>query len=142
MRSLLKHHGLRYSKPREAIMAFFAERDTHISAENLYLALKQRGEQLSLSTVYLNLNALKEAGLIRELEGVAGEALYDSNVSPHYHLVCQRCGAIADLPQEALGSAALGRHLKEQAEAYSGWRVEEPKLMLRGICRDCQAAKR
>lgn len=137
-RTLLKHHGLRYSKPREAILAFFAERDAHVSAESLYLALKQRGERLSLSTVYLNLGALTEAGLIRELDGASNEALYDSNISPHSHLVCKRCSAVMDLPLEALGGASVTQHVKERAEAHSGWRVEEPKLTLLGLCPDCQ----
>ena len=55
VRDLLQHHGLRYSQPREVILGYFKERDKHESAESLYLTLKERGHQLSLSTVYLNL---------------------------------------------------------------------------------------
>ncbi len=139
VRTLLKHHGLRYSKPRDVILSYFAERDSHVSAESLYLALKQRGEHLSLSTVYLNLGALKEAGLIRELGGLSGEALYDSNISPHYHLVCKSCGAVVDLPLEMLDGTSVTRRVKEHAEAHFGWHVEEPKLTLLGVCPDCQA---
>jgi hypothetical protein len=50
-------------RPRELILDFFGEGGRHISAEGLYLALCERGEKISLSTVYLNLGVLKSAGL-------------------------------------------------------------------------------
>lgn len=138
LRNLLKQHGLRYSKPRQAILTFFQERDTHISAEALHLTLKQRGENLSLSTVYLNLNVLTEAGLVREFNGVNGESLYDSNVDPHYHIICKACGEIIDLPAVAVDGMTPSQHLKHQAERNSGWTIDEPILNLKGICHTCQ----
>ncbi len=139
LRDMMKIHGLRYSKPREAILRFFARRDRHISAEDLYLALKKEGKNLSLSTVYLNLSVLENAGLIREFAGVNGEALYDSNISPHYHLQCKNCGDIYDLPVLTTEGMPLAKLLKEHAETTSGWQVDEPGLNLRGLCSSCQA---
>ena len=137
LRDLLREYGLRYSKPREIILGFFRERDTHVSAEGLYTALKGRGENLSLSTVYLNLSVLTGVGLVREFSGVGGEALYDSRIEPHYHLLCQRCGAVLDLPIPNVEGVAPSRFLKERAEEVSGWRVEEPTLNLKGVCPGC-----
>lgn len=142
LRDVLKAHGLRYSKPREAILAFFREQDRHISAEGLYVELKQRGTDLSLSTVYLNLGVLKTAGLIREFEGVGGEALYDSSVEPHHHVICTACGAIADLPLIRIDDAPPTRYLQHKAEAASGWQVDEPTLSLQGVCPVCQKTTR
>lgn len=138
LRSLLKEYGLRYSKPREAILTFFQERSTHVSAEALHLTLKQRGENLSLSTVYLNLNVLAEAGLIREFSGVNSEALYDNNVEPHYHLICRVCNDIIDLPSLTVGGMTPAQYLKRHAEQKSGWAVDEPILNLSGVCHQCQ----
>jgi Fur family peroxide stress response transcriptional regulator len=138
LRTLLKEYGLRYSKPREAILAFFQERPAHVSAEALHLILKRRGENLSLSTVYLNLNVLAEAGLVREFSGVHGEALYDNNVEPHYHLICRVCNDIVDLPALTIGGTTPTQHLKRHAEQKSGWAVDEPVLNLTGVCHQCQ----
>jgi len=138
LRDTLKAHGLRYSRPREVILNFFGERDLHVSAEHLYVELKKRGENLSLSTVYLNLGVLKNAGLVREFTGVNGEALYDSNVGPHHHLICKGCGAIMDLPEVDVSNVSLKTFLKNQAEGASGWRVDEPSLDLHGLCPTCQ----
>lgn len=137
-RSILRDYGLRFSRPRELIFNFFREKDSHVSAELLYLTLRDRGENISLSTVYLNLNVLKNAGLIREFDGLNGEAVYDSNISPHYHLICKSCGNILDVPVEAVHGLLPAPLLKKNAENFSGWQIDEPKLDLQGYCPDCQ----
>src|SRR5690606_25014984 len=91
------------------------------------------GEDLSLSTVYLNLSALAEAGLVSEFRGASGEALYDSNVSPHYHVVCKETGAILDVPAPLVDGKPIGRYLKDAIEAATGWKVDEPHLSLSGV---------
>ena len=136
-RSLLAHYGLRYSRPREAILAYFREADKHVNAEAIHSDLKERGNDLSLSTVYLNLGVLKEVGLVREFHGVGGESLYDSNVSRHYHLICKQCGKVVDLPEEVT-VGETPRAFRQRAQAASGWQVEEPDLNLYGTCPECQ----
>ncbi len=133
IRKLLKDYGLRYSRPRASILSFFREADYHISAEDLHLTLKRRGEKLSLSTVYLNLSVLTEAGLIRQLSGLAGEALYDSNVKPHYHLICKETGEVVDVPLPMIDGVPLPRYLKECIQEATGWQIDEPSLELRGV---------
>ncbi len=132
-RVVLKEHGLRFSRPRELILGHLLAENQHVSAEGLYLALKQRGENLSLSTVYLNLGVLAEAGLVREFKGSAGQSLYDSNVSDHFHVVCRETGSILDVPTPMVDGKPLGRYLKEAIEAATGWQVDEPQLSLTGL---------
>lgn len=138
IRALLNEHGLRYSRPREAILAYFREGAKHVTAESLYRVLKARGHRFSLSTVYLNLGALKQAGVIREFRGNGGEALYDSNIALHYHLICRCCGVVTDLPEGVVTGEAAQRY-KGQVETHSGWRVEEPNLNFYGLCPGCQS---
>ena len=133
LRALLRRHGLRYSRPREAIMEIFREGDSHISAESLHQSLRERGEEVSLSTVYLNLNVLRDAGLVQEFRGVGGESLYDHNVAPHYHLICRETGRIVDVPAIEIDGVPLGRFLKERIERETGWTIDEPRFDLRGV---------
>lgn len=132
-RKVLKEFGLRYSRPREVILGYLLEEDRHVSAESLYVDLKQRGEDLSLSTVYLNLSALAEAGLVREFKDPSGQALYDSNVTPHYHVVCRETGEVRDITAPEINGVSLGRFLKEYVEATTGWQVDEPRFSLTGL---------
>lgn len=138
-RVLLHNHGLRYSKPREVILGYFKEKNRHVNAENLYVDLKERGHNLSLSTVYLNLGVLKDAGLVRELRGAAGEAVFDSNLSPHHHLICEQCGSVSDLPEVEIAGQTPTYLLKAHAEGISGWKLKEPNLELKGLCPNCLA---
>ncbi len=134
IRKVLKEHGLRYSYPRAVILSFLQERKMHINAEQLYLKLHERGENLSLSTTYLNLMALKNAGLVRELKGIKDETLYDSNVEEsHYHMICDRSGKVIDVPDLMVNGKPLRQFLKEKVEEETGWQVELPEIHLRGI---------
>lgn len=139
LRTTLQAYGLRYSRPRGVILGYFGERAVHVSAEELHHELKCRGENLSLSTVYLNLGVLKHVGLVREISGASGEALYDSNVGPHHHLICTTCGAVSDLPEIVIQNTVVADFLKSQAETLSGWQIDEPRLGFRGVCPACQA---
>jgi Fur family transcriptional regulator, peroxide stress response regulator len=132
VRGLLRDRGLRYSRPREAILAFMAEEARHLSAESLYQALRDRGEDLSLSTVYLNLGVLVEAGLLREFKGAHGESVYDATIEPHYHLICRDTGEVVDVPMPIVDGVALGSFLKSYVERITGWEVDEAHLSLRG----------
>lgn len=132
VREVLRACGLRYSRPREAILAYMGGGGRHESAESLYQALRDRGEDLSLSTVYLNLGVLVGAGLLREFVGARGESLYDGNVEPHYHLICGDTGEVIDVPPPTIEGRSLGAFLKAYVERVTGWQVEEARLSLRG----------
>jgi Fe2+ or Zn2+ uptake regulation protein len=136
IRQLLREHGLRYSRPREAILEFFDEAGGHVSAENLYLMLKGRNEDVSLSTVYLNLSVLRDAGLIKEFPGTNGESIYDRNVSPHHHVICAETGEVHDVPLIMIDGVPLNRYLQQRIEEETGWVIEEPSLGLRGRRRE------
>jgi len=86
-----------------------------------------------LSTVYLNLNALSEAGLVREFKGLSGETLFDSNVHDHHHLICEETGESIDVPVILVDGKPITQFIKEQAEALTGWCIREPELVLRGV---------
>lgn len=132
VRAMLRRHGLRYSRPREVMMAFLAEEPRHLSAEGVYQALRERGEDISLSTVYLNLGVLVEVGLLSEFTGAQGESVYDATVEPHDHLICRETGEVIDVPLPIIDGHALPDFLKRYVERVTGWQVDEVRLSLLG----------
>lgn len=132
VRDVLRARGLRYSRPRRVILGYLSERDRHVSAESLYLDLKHRGEDLSLSTVYLNLGVLAEAGLVRAFNGAHGEVLYDSNPSEHYHVISSETGEVIDVAPPMVDGQPLGAYLRAYVEEQTGWSIDEPRVSLRG----------
>ena len=68
---------------------------------------------MSFATVYNTLDALAAAGLSGTLR-LGGAARFDPNVEAHHHAVCDRCGAVRDIPAETLApSSATVRQLQK-----------------------------
>lgn|SRR5690625_4750088 len=133
VRDLLHAHGLRYSQAREAILRAFASPGAgHLSAEELHGTLTAGGEDISLSTVYLNLAVLRDAGLLQEFRGAQGQAVFDANPEPHHHVICTETGTVHDLPEIEVDGVPLASFLREEIRRRTGWEIEEAVLSLRG----------
>ena len=79
---------LKYSKQREAIKNFLVTRYDHPTAETVYLNIRKEFPNISLGTVYRNLNLLAEIGEIQKLSSGIGPDRFDGNPAPHYHFIC------------------------------------------------------
>ena len=102
-----------FSRKRAAILAALQNTKLHPTAEWVYARLKPRYPDLSLGTVYRNLNRLREKGQAVSLGAVGGRERFDGDTSPHAHLVCQQCGAVLDVPARMPEEAELARIAQE-----------------------------
>jgi len=136
-RSRLKAVGLRHTLPRERILAYLDRKSIHPTPEELYHGLKKKGYAIGLSTVYLNLQVLRDSGLLWEFKDQKGNTRYDGFTSRHHHLFCLQCGAIEDVLLQELAEFDP-EPIRRAVEAMSGWFVEEARLELRGVCPHCQ----
>jgi Fe2+ or Zn2+ uptake regulation protein len=123
----------RGSKQREAILRILQSTDIHPTADWIYDQVRKVIPNISLGTVYRNLNLLIEEGLIREvnIQGTAS-ARYDANLEPHHHFICLICNSVYDLPFS-----------KEKINVESfledkNFKVKFVKLDIFGICNKCQ----
>lgn len=124
--------AIRYSKKREAILEVIRATDTHPSADWVYQTLKPTQPDLSLGTVYRNLNFFREQGTVRCVGVVDGQERFDANVEPHTHFVCDGCGVVLDL-HEIPSDAQLDR----RAEETYGLSVDHHELIFHGKCISC-----
>jgi Fe2+ or Zn2+ uptake regulation protein len=136
-RARLKAAGLRHTLPRERILAHLDRKSTHPTPEELYHSLRKKGYSIGLSTVYLNLQVLRDAGLLWELKDQKGNNRYDGFNEQHHHLVCLQCGSVEDILLKDLPEFDAGP-LRQAVETQYGWFVEEARLELRGVCPQCQ----
>lgn len=100
----------------------------HMTAEQVFLTLKQTYPSVVLATVYNNLNSLYEQGKIRKISMEGGPDRYD-NVTRHDHLVCRRCGSLEDV------------HLSDltpELERQIGVTIEGYELKIRYLCPKCR----
>jgi Fur family ferric uptake transcriptional regulator len=136
LRSSLHDRGQRLTPQRERMLGLFERlgEGRHLSAEEAHQKLRDRGEQVSLATVYRTLRLLSSMGLLRELELAEGGRRFElagQDHRHHHHLVCVRCGRIEEFENSevlAAAAAAADRH---------GFRLLEGVLNVRALCPDC-----
>jgi len=130
----LDRADLRKTPQRVAIVRAFVDDVSHPTAQQIFERLHRDMPTMSFATVYNTLAALERAGVCRtlRLDGPAGDAgtRFDPMVEAHDHAVCDRCGAVHDVPRTSRASATL-----------SGFRVRAVERIYRGHCDRCAAVK-
>ena len=119
-------------RKRNAILAHLQSTTAHPSAEMVFASLKPEIPDLSLGTVYRNLNLFKQQGLAMSVATVGGVERFDGNTKPHVHFICTDCGAVIDLMDMKVPEA-----LSSQAEGCSGGSVRDCQLSFTGTCSNC-----
>lgn len=119
------------SRQRERILELLRSTDTHPTACWIYDRLKGEFIDLSMGTVYRNLNILMEQGLVNKIDFGRSFARFDADVSPHYHFICEECSRVLDLkiPVEK----DLDRKVAEENNFY----VKRHRIEFYGICDRC-----
>ena len=125
---------LKYSKQRESIKNFLVTRYDHPTAETVYLNIRREFPNISLGTVYRNLNLLVEMGLLHRIYTGMGADRFDAVVTAHPHLICSSCGGVFDLECQVERETA---QLK-QAFERSGATIDEVQVRAWGICNRCK----
>ena len=93
---------MKRSVQREAILDELRSLKCHPTAEELYQRLKQSMPNLSIATVYRNLEQFSKAGLVLKLDCGGELKRFDGNVNIHPHLRCTDCGAVSDMDNRKL----------------------------------------
>lgn len=119
-------------RKRNAIYECLMASKAHPSAETIYTQLKTDIPDLSLGTVYRNLNYFKEQGKAISVATVHGVERFDGNTKPHVHFICNDCAAVIDLEEMLVPQA-----LTTAAERSVGGKIAECQLSFTGTCKNC-----
>lgn len=121
----------RRSVKREAVLSLLRSTKCHPPAEWIHAKLLDEYPDLSLGTVYRNLRQLADEGLIVSVGVIGGQERFDGNITPHGHFICQKCGAVIDVP------LPLSRRLHHDVEKLTGGRVSAVETKVYGVCAEC-----
>ncbi|MBI5524219.1 MAG: transcriptional repressor [Desulfarculus sp.] len=134
MTAALRESGHRLTPQRLAVLEVLADSRQHPSVEAIFGQVRQKFPTTSLATIYKTVTLLKELGQVLELGFAGWGSRYDGHKPyPHPHVICTRCGAIAD-PQ----FSGMDR-MAQEMEAKSGFRLASHRLDFFGLCPACQA---
>ncbi|HBR03459.1 MAG TPA: transcriptional repressor [Ruminiclostridium sp.] len=132
-RQLLKSGNLKSTKHRNAILEALEKNDVPLTAEELYLHLKEDGVSISLSTVYRILETLVERNLAARFNlPDENKAVYELKHDQHrHHLLCVKCRKL--LPVDGCPLEAYEKLLEDRF----GFTVKGHQLEVFGYCADC-----
>lgn len=133
LRQALEENGNRFTEQRAAVFRFLSGTDTHPTADEVFLSVRNEVPGISLATVYKSLETLVGCGLASKLSYGDGSARYDGRTDPHHHARCVSCERVFDvpghLPDEELDELRSG----VEAITITGYRLE-----FTGYCPDCE----
>jgi Fur family ferric uptake transcriptional regulator len=122
----------RLTRQRRVILEVVEAREDHPTADEVYEAVRRRLPGISLGTVYRNLEAMSEAGLVRKLEFAGCRKRFDKTLSEHHHIRCISCRRVEDI------SIKPARDLMKGCTIKTDFRILGYKVEFIGICPECQ----
>lgn len=122
---------LKYSRQRESIKEFLANRYDHPTADVIYENIRTIYPNISLGTIYRNLALLSDLGMIQKITTGDGKDHYDGNVSPHSHFICRNCHSVIDLQMDNID------HIKDTAAQNFDGQIEGYVTLFNGVCGSC-----
>lgn len=122
---------MKFSRQREMIYEQVKNFPIHPTADEVYNALKNDNPNLSLGTVYRNLNLLSDMGMLMKINIANGKDRFDGRTDLHYHMVCSHCGKVFDVELD-IEDAIAKKILSDE-----GHTITNVTLNLTGICRGC-----
>ena len=130
----LKQAGLKATVPRIKILEFMeAQEERHFSAEDIYKALLETGEDVGMATVYRVLTQFEDAGLVTRHHFEGGTSVFELNQGEHHdHILCVKCGKVEEFVDEVIEQRQ--KIIAEKA----GFSMTDHALYIYGVCADCQ----
>ncbi|MBD1842086.1 transcriptional repressor [Cyanobacteria bacterium FACHB-63] len=121
------------TRSQDRILNILKSLNRSISAQDLYVELRNRDQGMGLATVYRALEALKLEGMVQVRTLSNGESLYGLIQEDRHHLTCLQCGesvAIDECPVHAL---------EQQLNQSHRFKIYYHMLEFFGMCDRCQA---
>lgn len=124
---------IKYSRQRESIKDYLAHTKEHPTADTIYMKVREAYPNISLGTVYRNLNLLVDQGEVLKISCGDGSDHFDGTTAPHYHFICNNCKRVLDLPVLNL------EHINTLAGANFAGKIEGHNAFFYGLCPECTA---
>ena len=134
----LRNNSYKLTPQRQTILKTFLENpDRHLSAEDVYLLVKNQYPDIGLATVYRTLDLLAELGILQKNDFGDGRSRYEfsrKDEHHHHHLICLNCGDVSEFDDDLLES------LEAVILKRNHFKILDHDLKFFGYCQKCQEA--
>lgn len=120
---------MKHSYQREAILKIVMDSCDHPTAEMIYNRSKETIPNISLGTVYRNLNQLSELGLIKRIVMPNISDRFDKTIENHAHFYCIKCNETFDIMEDKF------KDLDSEVSKRTGNTVLSHDIVFVGICK-------
>ncbi|WP_339900198.1 ferric iron uptake transcriptional regulator [uncultured Gilvimarinus sp.] len=122
----LRKAGLKVTLPRVKILQMLeSSEDHHMSAEDVYKALMEAGDDVGLATVYRVLTQFETAGLVVRHNFDGGHSVFEIARGEHHdHMVCLDSGRVIEFHNEEI------ERLQQRIADEHGYELEDHSLVL------------
>jgi len=134
---IMKNSGYRFTRAREMVVKLFVDTEDHLKPEEVHRLL--RDKEISLPTVYRNIDILKKMGIIKEIS-IGTERVYELNVfnkkKLHMHFKCNVCEKIKEYSNKEIFKEMIRQ--RDYLENSFGDDIEDITVVMTGICKECK----
>lgn len=123
----------KFSRQRESIKEYLSSTHDHPTADMVYTHIKNIYPNISLGTVYRNLNLLVEQGEAIKIPHDSGIDRFDAHTHEHYHFVCKECSKVMDLE---ITPTDL-QHINSLATKDFSGKIQGHQIFFYGLCEEC-----
>lgn len=134
LKTACREHSLRYTTQREKVYLAVAGTKSHPDVKAVFDTVKQEITDISLDTVYRNLQTLEELNLIFRVDNQIPMVRFDADLTQHAHFICSKCAAVFDIP--------ITEEIKAPHPAEKYGKIQNVNLQIRGICNECLNANK
>lgn len=119
---------------REIILKVLKNTTAHPTAEDIYLLLKKKRQNIGIATVYRHLRYLSRCGRLKQIN-TSFSSHYDADTSEHLHFICQACDRVYDMGE-------LKKRFSLEKIVPSNFLVKNIDIRIVGLCSDCRKSKK
>ena len=120
------------TRNQERILTLLQTLNRAISAQDIYVQLRNGSQSIGLATVYRALEALKLEGVVQVRTLASGESLYSSVQQDKHHLTCLQCGKSIPINECPV------HELEIQLHQFHKFKIFYHTLEFFGLCNQCQ----
>lgn len=131
-------HDAKYklTPQREVTLKVLLENESdHLSAEDVFMKVKEKYPEIGLATVYRTLELLNELKILDKINFGDGVSRYDLRKEGaehfHHHLVCISCGSVEEIEEDLLGD------VESIVESDFQFKITDHRLTFHGVCKSC-----
>ena len=122
------------TRSQERILKLLKSLNRSVSAQDIYLELRNNDQNMGLATVYRSLDALKREGLVQVRTLATGESLYSVVQQDQHHLTCLECGASIPINECPV------HQLETELQESHSFKIYYHTLEFFGLCDRCEIA--